>query len=160
MFLLFKDADWWSALGRMNTKIHNFNELSEMSHRRRPVRLFTPFEFITCNALLLAGALYIERGTNLWTGASTTANDPNIDEWTSIVQGPNFAQYGIQLYRFKQYRRFAAKIWECESLRSQDDPWWKFAFAVSEFNKNRNENILTSSDRILDENVRIPPSNE
>ena len=130
-----------------------FNEVVVETNPRRSIRLFTPFEFITCNALLLAGALYIDRGANLWSGGTNATDDPHVDEWSSIVDGPNFVQYGINLYRFKQYRRFAAKIWESETLNSNGDPWWKFAFAISEFNKNRKQSILTSSDRILDESM-------
>ena len=38
-------------------------------------------------------------------------------------------------------------------MRDRDDPWWRFAEAVEEFNSIRNESILTSSDRVLDESM-------
>ena len=148
MFLMFIDGDWWTPLGRMNTKIANFNEMQAMSRPNyRPIKLFTAREFITCHALLIGSAMYIQRGVNLWSGPNDTINGaPDVDEaWTSILQGPNFDQYGVHCYRFKQYKRFVPRMWESEELRVGQDRWWKFAEAINSFNENRSENIMTSS---------------
>ena len=44
-------------------------------------------------------------------------------------------------------------MWESEELQVGQFRWWKFAEAINSFNENRSENIMTSSDRILDESM-------
>ncbi len=156
-FLMFDDGNWWTPLGRMNAKISRFNEMQRMTNPNfRTIKLFTPFEFITCHALHICASLYIQRGVNLWSGPTDTLNgSTNSMEWKSVLPGANFKQHDIQFFRFKQFKRFVPSIWESEVMKAKNDPWWKFAWAVELFNSNRTNNILSSSDRILDESMSV-----
>ena len=149
--LMWKDGDWRQAMSRMNIAINEHNkEARRINPRYRKVKSFSPKEFLTCHGLFIGSAAVLERGTNLWPERSTLTDED--DPWNSIVKVTDFGQY-IPEYRFKHFKRFVPTMWECQMLKARNDPWWRFAGAVREFNEIRMKEILTSTSRILDESM-------
>ncbi len=149
--LMFKDADWISALHRMNSKIALHNRIQRATNPSyRDLNPFCPKEFITCHGLIIAASVSLERGENLWPTRDTINNQD--DDWNNILPIINFGEH-IPLYHFKAFKRFVSKIWESDVLKERGDPWWQFQKAVVDFNWTRRNEILTSTTRVLDESM-------
>ena len=71
--------------------------------------------------------------------------------WDTIMQRSNFSKH-MKLYRFKEFRHFLPRIWENPGTKEQD-PWWAFSSAVKEFNDIRDEEIIDSWEKVLDETM-------
>jgi hypothetical protein len=55
-------------------------------------------------------------------------------------------------HRFKDYRKLVAKIWETKEAQD-NDPWWEFSLAVTEFNKQRKLLVRPSNWVVADESM-------
>ena len=148
-FLAFKDGNWWTKLGRFNSKIEEHNKQFRRTSKKynKHIAMFTAKEFLICNALLIGAAAFKERGINLWR-PNTTENN----QWQTIAPPPEFHNY-ISFSKFKIFKQFIPSIWESETYKRAGDPWWQFAAAVDEFNEIRSQYILTSAERVLDESM-------
>jgi len=56
----------------------------------------------------------------------------------------------MKLYRFKESRHYLPRIWEKPATKDQD-PWWAFAGAIKEFDNIRDEEVIDSWLKVLDE---------
>jgi hypothetical protein len=108
----------------MNQKVETQN--NNKSTGERSTSKFTQKEFITGHALFIGAAdsAFANSCCSLWEHAE--AND---EAWHSIVAHTNFSSY-MKLYpQYKQFRKFAPRIWN-EEEKAQRYPWWQFRSAV------------------------------
>jgi hypothetical protein len=57
-----------------------------------------------------------------------------------MVPHPSFERF-MKLCRFKEFRHFLPLAYASESVKKNNDTWWKFRDAVTEFNNNRKQKI-------------------
>jgi hypothetical protein len=145
LYLSYKDGEWKRWLRKMNEKIVLINERSE-----RKITPFMPREFLICHALLIGASDCNERGRMLWSEDDNMSRHSQV--WQSIASKTTFSPF-IKLYRFKQFRKCVACMWEDNEERAASDPWYKFRGAVENFNLIRKHDILTSEKHILDESM-------
>ena len=154
LYLMFGGQDEWvQNLSVMNEKIAEHNNLLSTKNRRDK-RLVVPFsskEYLTCTALLIGAADCSERGAQLWEAARHNDQNNN-SSWESISEPTNFNKW-VSSYRFKQYRHFVHKTWECEELKKKNSPWWRIEKAVTTFNESRKHLIQTSEIHVVDESM-------
>jgi hypothetical protein len=144
-------ADWREKLQRLNAAIEAENAKPRSGKK---IPLFTPDEFCKAPGILIAAAGYNCKGVELWRKASGDAFSGDVSEWPSIIPPPNFDRF-MSSNRFKQWQKFIPIIWEDETLQfdGNQDPWWKFAPAISEFNEHRRKIIQHSSMLVADESM-------
>ena len=58
----------------------------------------------------------------------------------------------MKLYRFKEFRLFLPKIFKLP-MEKDHEPWWVFLSVVKDFNNIRNDNVLSSWIKVLDESM-------
>jgi hypothetical protein len=130
LFLHLAFADWQVTLEKMNDAIIQHNNKSNS----KKVKLFSPEEFLIAFGLLIGAAEYGARGSQLW---DTMRDSQGGEHWDSMVPEANFNTH-MKLYRFKDFRHFIPFAYKSQTLKNNNDPWWEFAEAVTEFNNIRN----------------------
>ena len=131
---------------RLNEKISKFNraidEDNQLKARSIPIPTFSKPEFMKGLALIIGAACYAAKGEALW---------ENKREKPMLTLEPkaNFEDHMFS-YRFKQFREFLPVIYRDYSV-VDSDPWWKFASAVNEFNRNRLLLLAPSNHLCIDE---------
>ena len=130
LFLHLAFADWQVTLEKMNEAIIQHNNKSNS----KKVKLFSPEEFLTAFGLLIGAAEYGARGSQLW---ETMRDSQGGEHWESMVPEANFNTH-MKLYRFKDFRHFIPFAYKSQNLKNNNDPWWEFAEAITEFNNIRN----------------------
>ena len=146
LFLHVAFPDWRTKLAKMNDAIRKQND--DSNNNSAKVRPFTQPEFLVALGLLVGAVEYGCKGGNLWLNGKKVAES----DWSSILPHPNFDRFMLE-YRFKNFRHFLPYIFADESLRDADDPWWKFAGAVKEFNDHRSNIIKPSKTKVADESM-------
>ena len=141
LFLRMSYISWESKCMKMNCMIREEN-----MKNKREVKEFEEWDFIIGHALIIGAACYCQSGSVLF-------NDSKEEEdmWDTIMQRPNFSKH-MKLYRFKEFRHFLPRIWE-KAATNEEDPCWAFSSAVKEFNDIRNEEIVDSWEKVLDETM-------
>jgi hypothetical protein len=119
LYLMFKDGEWKRWLRNMNSRLIALNINSTCK-----IKQFSPKEFLIGHTLLIGSADCSERGKMLWQSQSDHSN--HTKAWQSIAEHTIFTPY-MKLYRFKQFRKVVAGIWEeIQSTSVTSDPWYKF----------------------------------
>ena len=77
---------------------------------------------------------YGVKGKELWMVNGDRKEDGE-DSWLLLVPHPHFDCF-MKCCRFKDFCHFLLDIFVDEQLKDEDDPWWKFAGAVAEFNQH------------------------
>jgi hypothetical protein len=94
--------------------------------------LFSPEEFLIAFGLLVGAAEYGARGSQLW---EMMRDSMGGEHWESMVPEANFNTH-MKLYYFKDFHHFLPFAYKSQSLKNNNDPWWEFMDAVTEFNNN------------------------
>jgi hypothetical protein len=119
LYFMFKDGEWKRWLRTMYQRISTLNINST-----RPIKLFSPKEFLIGHALLIGASDCSERGKMLW--QSQSDHSDHTKAWQSIAEHTIFTPY-MRLYRFKLFRKVVAGMWEESKSNSvTSDPWYKF----------------------------------
>jgi len=113
---------------------------------KKEIKDFKPWEFIIGHALMIGASFYCQSGSILFNNSKE-----NEDKWDTIMQKTNFSKH-IKLYQFKEFRHYLPRIWEKLATKDQD-PWWAFAGAIKEFNDIRDEEVIDSWVKVLDESM-------
>jgi hypothetical protein len=82
--------------------------------------------------LLVGAAEYGARGSQLW---EMMRDSMGGEHWESMVPEANFNTH-MKLYCFKDFCHFLPFAYKSQTLKNNNDPWWEFAEAVTEFNNN------------------------
>jgi hypothetical protein len=151
IFFHISFADWQEKLQRLNAAMEAENAKPRSGKK---IPLFTPDEFCKALGILIAAAGYNCKGVELWRKVSGECFSSDVSEWPSVIPPPNFDCL-MSSNHFKQWQKFIPIIWEDETLQfdGNQDPWWKFAPAISEFNEHRRKIIQHSSMLVADESM-------
>jgi hypothetical protein len=145
IFLQLFSPRWQDKLDKLNAAIEKQNS-TEKGNKVRP---FSEAEFLAGLGLIVGAVEYGNIGSSLWLNGKKK-NDDN--EWRTILPQPNFDRFMVE-YHFKQFRQFFPDIHESASLKEGDDPWWRFAGAIDEFNSNHMALINASKVKVVDESM-------
>ena len=128
---------------------HNRNNRSTPNQYEATPKItkhFTKWDFIIGHALIIGASCFCQTGRSLF-----DSNDEEYKVWDTVIQKANFSQY-MKLYRFKEFRYFLPKIHE-QPFEKETDPWWRFSSAINNFNDTRNNLVISSWYKVLDESM-------
>ena len=155
--LSYENGEYERHLEVMNKKIAQHNNIARRKKetnktgKLKIVPEFSKSEFLTGSALVIGAADCSEKGSNLWKSKPGQQEEWE-KHWVSFAHHTDFNKY-MRQYRFQQFRAFYPMIWEDEGLRQLNDPWWKFAGAIKQFNENRKSLLLPSEIIAIDETM-------
>jgi Transposase IS4 len=132
----------------LNAAVDEWNE----RERGAKVRHFSEREFLVGLGIIIGAAGFNCRGCELWTTTNLeneSLSDPRT--WVTINENPDFGKF-MGEHRFKDYRKLVAKIWETKEAQ-ENDPWWAFSSAVTEFNEQRKRLVRPSNWVVADESM-------
>ena len=101
------------------------------------------WEFIIALAVFIGAAGFAGKGSKLWKDG----------QYKSLVPSTMFGQYRKE-YRFKQWCQFVPSIWvDMDVEARQNDPWFKFAAAIKDYNLHQKATVMMSERWIEDESM-------
>ena len=130
------------SLDTMNEMVSKEN-LERKQNRRQPIRYISLRELGVFLGILIVARLEGKKGTSLWKG------NPNDGEgYRSQVDMSEF----MTVTRHSEIRKFFAFAF-ADTSQEGKDPWWQILGGIHGFNKNRNLNIASSTQKVLDESM-------
>jgi hypothetical protein len=148
LYLTFRGGRWQRWLRVMNSRVKDLDKSKDLN---RPIKEFTPQEFLIGHALMICASNCSDRGVMLW-GDPNKENSKHDKAWQSLAQKTLLSPY-MKLYQFKQFKKIIPLIWENDESTAPQDAWYKFQIAVENFNTIRKYDIITSERRVLDESM-------
>ena len=105
----------------------------------------TEQELLTFIALILAASQYNVRGRGLW-------RKENIDEKKSFTPAPDYGRF-MNYTRFNEIKNLVPLMMIAPGGDDGTDPWWKHRGFIDGLNKKRQDLLLVSRIRVLDETM-------
>ncbi|GFH45724.1 hypothetical protein CTEN210_02198 [Chaetoceros tenuissimus] len=135
-------GDWNERLIVLNERIGEHNKVLKAKQRNAKVdNLISPYEFWCFFGIMLVARIEGLAGNQLW-------NKKRSEGWRKTTDLSNFMNES----RFKTIKKWIPYLWTNESLKNTD-PWFQIVDIFKDFNENRREKVLSSTDDTGDETM-------
>ncbi|GFH47221.1 hypothetical protein CTEN210_08413 [Chaetoceros tenuissimus] len=135
-------GDWKERLIVLNERIcENNKQLKEKQRNAKTDQPISPYEFWCFFGIMLVARIEGLAGTQLW-------NSKRSEGWRKNVDLSMFMNES----RFKSIKKWIPYLWTNENLKNSD-PWYQIVDIFKDFNENRREKVLSSTDDTGDETM-------
>ena len=145
-FLLLWPGDMWSQLEKLNRMLREVVNVDRKKRNLRVTKQVTKKELLTFLSLIIAGAQYNIRGRRLW------RREKNNEARRTFTSAPDFGRW-MSYHRFNEIKALVPLMMVADTGIDDGDPWWRHRNFVNEFNKTRQDVMLISRVRVLDETM-------
>ena len=144
-FLLLWPGDMWGQLETLNKILVDVINVDRKKRNLRATKIVSKKELLTFISLVIAASQYNIRGRGLW------RRDNKVERKT-FTAAPDFGRW-MNFTRFNEIKNLAPLMMVAESGSEGDDPWWRHRGFVDGFNKTRQDILMVSRIRVLDETM-------
>jgi Transposase IS4 len=136
-------GDWLLQLNNMNKRILDHNKqasLNKRGNRYTKISEIAPNEFWKFIGIMLVARIEGRKG-EVWDRTEPEGYGKKVN--VSEIMTEN---------RFKQLRVYFAYHF-AEPKSESMDPWWQLRNGINEYNNNRQQNVIASSTKVIDESM-------